>query len=213
MSPTRVSRRLSALRSSTMLVLCLLMLILCAAPAWAQSEPFIGQLALVPYNFAPRGWAFCNGQLLPINQNQALFSLLGTTFGGDGVTTFALPDLRGRVPISSGQGPGLSNYTLGEMGGLEVVTLTLAQIPAHTHAALCDTAVGSADRPAADLPARNAAGVPQYGQSANGVMSTQAIGSAGGGQPHENRQPFLTLNWIIALEGVFPTQNKATASK
>ncbi len=170
------------------------------------TDPFIGQLALVSFNFAPHGWAFCNGQILPISQNQALFSLIGTTYGGDGVTTFALPDLRGRVPLSSGQGPGLQNYVIGQTGGQEFVTLTLSQIPAHTHAAMCDTTVASTDAPAGMIPARNAGGVPQYGTNAAASMSSSAIGSAGGGQAHENRQPYITLNWIIALQGVFPTQ-------
>jgi microcystin-dependent protein len=169
------------------------------------SQPYIGELLLVPYNFVPVGWAACNGQLLPIQQNTALFSLLGTTYGGDGVTSFALPDLRGRVPISTGQAPGLQNYALGQTGGQESVTLTTAQMPAHTHGALCDTTVATTDRPGNALPARNAAAVPQYGTNGTGTLAGTAIASAGGGQPHENRPPFLTLQWIIATQGVFPT--------
>lgn len=178
------------------------------APASAQgSEPFIGQLALVPYNFAPKGWALCNGQILSIAQNTALFSLLGTTYGGNGTTTFALPDLRGRVPLSSGQGPGLNNYILGQTGGAETQTLTLNQIPAHTHLLIADTSVGTSERPNGALPARNAAGVPQYGTHSTGTMSAGGTQSAGGSQPHDNMQPYVTLNWIIALQGIFPSQN------
>jgi microcystin-dependent protein len=171
------------------------------------TEPFIGQLALVPYNFAPKGWALCNGQLLPINQNQALFSLLGTTYGGNGTTTFALPDLRGRVPVSSGQGPGLSNYDLGGMGGAETHTLTLNEMPAHTHMLGADTSVGTTERPGGALPSRNAAGVPQYGSAATTQLSAAAVQPSGSGLPHDIRQPYVTLNWIIALTGVFPARN------
>jgi microcystin-dependent protein len=178
------------------------------APSSAQgSEPFIGQLALVPYNFAPKGWALCNGQLLSIAQNTALFALIGTTYGGNGTTNFALPDLRGRVPLSSGQGPGLSNYVLGQASGAETQTLTLNQMPTHAHVLIADTSVGTSERPNGALPARNAAGVPQYGTSGTGTMSVAVVQSAGGNQPHDNMQPYLTLNWIIALQGIFPSQN------
>jgi microcystin-dependent protein len=147
-------------------------------------DPFLGQLALVPYNFAPKGWAFCNGQLLPINQNQALFALLGTSYGGNGQTTFALPDLRGRVPISAGQGPELESYALGQMGGSERVALTTGEVPALTHAP--------------DLHS----GKTQVGK---GKTSGCKVANTGSGQAHENRQPYLALNWIIALEGEFPS--------
>ena len=184
------------------------MIVATSSPSvFAQSEPFIGQLALVPYNFAPKGWALCNGQILSIAQNTALFSLLGTTYGGNGTTTFALPDLRGRVPISSGQGPGLSNYALGQTGGAETQTLTLGQIPAHTHALIADTSVGTSERPNGAIPARDAAGVPHYGTHPTGTMSSSGIQSSGGSQPHDTMQPYVTLNWIIALQGVFPSQN------
>lgn len=185
-----------------------LMLSTTTPPVLAQgSEPFIGQLALVPYNFAPRGWALCNGQLLSIAQNTALFSLLGTTYGGNGTTNFALPDLRGRVPVSSGQGPGLSSYLLGQTGGAETYTLTLNQMPAHSHILMADTSVGTSERPNGALPARNAAGVPQYGTQATGTMTSGALQSSGGGQPHDTMQPYVTLNWIIALQGIFPSRN------
>lgn len=170
-----------------------------------MNEAFIGQLLLVPYNFAPQGWAMCNGQLLSIAQNTALFSLLGTTYGGDGQTTFALPDLRGRVPLSSGQGPGLSNYTLGEAGGAESITLTAAQMPQHTHSANANAGDPTDTTPTNHVPAGGSTG--SYNAAANTVMSAGMIGPAGGSQPHENRQPYLTLNWIIALEGIFPSRS------
>lgn len=203
-----------------------------------MSEPFLGQIILVPYNFAPRGWAFCNGQLLPISQNTALFSLLGTTYGGNGQTTFALPDLRGRVPISSGQGLGLQNYVLGEVGGSEAVTLTTSQLPSHTHqlpahthqapahthqvTALTDSA--STGIPTDNLPAAAARGTNLYAPpSANtttmaptmiqsgGDLDTSSaapqVQSTGGSQPFDNRVPFLTLNYCIALQGIFPTRD------
>ena len=185
-----------------------IMLAALSSTVYCQStDPFIGQLALVPYNFAPKGWALCNGQILPINQNQALFALLGTTYGGDGVSTFGLPDLRGRVPISSGQGLGLSNYDLGEKGGSETHTLTINEMPAHTHLLSADSAVATTDKPGGAFPARNAAGVPQYGPTASTLLSASGVDPAGGGAPHDIRQPYLTLNWIIALQGVFPSRN------
>lgn len=168
-----------------------------------MSEPFVGQLALVPYNFAPSGWALCNGQLLSIQQNVALFSLLGTNFGGDGKSTFALPDLRGRVPISSGQGPGLTNYNLGDKGGLEQVVLSAAQMPAHTHALQVHNGKSDKTNPVGNLLANG----PAYSDEApNGSASPAAVATAGANAAHENRQPYLTLNWIISLFGVFPSR-------
>jgi microcystin-dependent protein len=187
-----------------------LALVLTALPPGAHaqgSEPFLGQLVLVPYNFAPKGWALCNGQLLSISQNTALFALLGTTYGGDGMTTFALPDLRGRVPVSSGQGPGLSNYDLGEQGGSETHTLTINELPAHTHALKADTSVGTTEKPGGSLLARNAAGIPQFGISPTTQLSALGVQPTGGGAPHDIRQPYVTLNWIIALQGIFPPRN------
>jgi len=174
-------------------------------------DPYLGELRLVPYNFAPQGWALCNGQLLSIAQNTALFSLLGTTYGGNGTTNFALPDLRGRVPISSGQGPGLSNYTLGETGGAETHTLTVAQMPIHTHSVSAATSVGSTDRPNNALLARNAAGVPQFGISSTTQLA--GVQSSGSSQPHNNLQPFVTLNWIIALQGIYPPRSGAEPAR
>ncbi len=172
----------------------------------ADGDPFLGEIALVPYTFAPQGWAFCNGQILPISQNTALFSLLGTTYGGDGISTFALPDLRGRVPISSGQGPGLSDYTVGQTGGEENHTLTVNEMPSHAHNAQGTTAVGLSDNPSNAVPAKNAAGIPQYGMGTLAPMAGAAIQSNGGGLPHNNLPPYLSMNYIIALVGIYPTR-------
>ena len=173
-----------------------------------MSEPFLGMIQIFPYNFAPRGWAFCSGQILPIAQNTALFSLIGTTYGGNGQTTFALPDLRGRVPISSGQGPGLSPYSLGQVGGVEAVTLLATQIAAHIHpfVPLANSGDATSGKPAGKFMAQSANAI--YAATQDGTqMGSQTTGSAGGSQPHENRQPFLTLNFCIALEGIFPSRN------
>lgn len=171
-----------------------------------MDEPFLGYIALVGFNFAPIGWAFCNGQLLPIAQNEALFSLLGTTYGGDGVTTFALPDLRGRVPIHNGQGPGLSPYVPGQLAGAEQVGLNVNQMASHPHLPQCTTDQGNSTGPGGAVWA-GTAGDNLYAASAPGIaLAPQAIGPAGGGQVHENRQPYLALNYIIALSGLFPTQ-------
>lgn len=169
-----------------------------------MAEPFIGQLMLVPYNFVPRGWAACDGSLLSIAQNSALFSLLGTTYGGNGTTTFALPDLRGRAPVSQGQGPGLQPYTLGETGGAESVTLLAAQMPAHNHLVHAQTGDANDGSPQNALPA----GQGSYQTGApNATMNSGMIAPAGGSQPHENRPPFLALQWIIALQGIFPSRS------
>jgi microcystin-dependent protein len=166
------------------------------------AEPFLGSIIIFGGNFAPRGWAFCSGQILPINQNTALFSLLGTTYGGNGQTTFALPDLRGRAPLHFGQGPGLANYDLGQVGGTENVTLLAGQMPAHTHAQPATAGDETTNRPNAAVPARGGvyAGAPDGSNLA-------ATTSAGGGQPHANVPPYLALNYIIALEGIFPSRN------
>lgn len=168
-----------------------------------MSEPFLGQLMLVPYNFAPKGWAFCAGQVMSIAQNSALFSLLGTTYGGDGITTFALPDLRGRVPLSSGQGPGLSPYQLGQTGGSESVTLLITEIPAHNHLVACYNGDAETSSPVNSLLANSTT----YASTADATMAPNMIGPSGGSQPHANVQPYLTLNWIIALEGIFPSRS------
>lgn len=178
-----------------------------AAPAEAalQQIEYIGEIRLFAGNFAPVGWEFCAGQLLPIAENEPLFTLIGTTYGGDGETTFALPDLRGRAPIHYGQGPGLSNYAIGESGGGEEVTLTVNQIPVHNHGAGASSGNGTSDDPAGRVPARNAAGVPQYGASPDNSLAAGALLPAGGSQPHNNMQPYLGINYIISLYGVWPS--------
>jgi microcystin-dependent protein len=167
-----------------------------------MAEPFIGSIILFAGNFAPRGWAFCAGQLLPIAQNTALFSILGTTYGGNGQTTFALPDLRGRAPIHPGQGPGLQSYDLGQVGGEETVTLGLTQIPAHQHQQPASNGEQDTNRPGNAVPARG--GV--YAASSDGA-ALDPTSPAGGNQPHDNRSPYLALNYIIAIEGIYPSRN------
>lgn len=167
-----------------------------------MGTPFLGEIKIVSFNFAPQGWAFCNGQLLPINQNQALFSLLGTQFGGNGQTTFALPDFRGRVPIHMGSG-----FTVGQRSGEEVHTVTQSEMPAHNHfVAASNLADGTnVNVPGGNFPATD----PQnpYRSTVNTSMFPGSITNVGGSQPHENRQPFLVLGFIIALIGIFPSRN------
>ena len=171
-----------------------------------MSEPFIGEIRIVGFGYPPRGWAPCNGQLLPIAQNQALFSILGTTYGGNGQTTFALPNLQGRVALSSGQGPGLSNYTLGQSAGGVVVTLNANQIPSHTHQAMGNNTQGTANTPTGNDWAVSAQGDNMYAPAGDTRMNPGAIGSNGGGQPHNNVQPSLSLMFVIALVGIFPSR-------
>jgi microcystin-dependent protein len=176
--------------------------------ARADGDPFLGEIALVGFNFEPAGWALANGQLLLIAQNTALFSLLGTTYGGNGINTFALPDLRGRVPLHLGQGPGLSDYVIGQVGGVEAITLIVNEIPAHSHLVNASAANGTSDTPTNAIPGRNASGVPDYSSAApNTTMAPATIAPAGGSQPHENRPPFLVMNYVIALQGIFPSRN------
>lgn len=167
-------------------------------------EPFIGQIIMFAGSFAPRGWALCDGQLLPISSNSALFSILGTTYGGDGKTTFALPDLRGRVPLHPGQGPGLSRRTLGQKGGEESVTLTVHQIPSHNHAVNASDTTGNVRQPTDALLAQDANYTNARGDV---VMNASMIGNTGGSQSHDNMQPYLGVNFIIALVGLFPSRN------
>lgn len=177
-----------------------------------MASPFLGEIKLFAGNFAPRGWAFCNGQLLSIAQNSALFALLGTIYGGDGVTTFALPDLRGRVPVHLGQGPGLSNYPQGTTGGAETVTLAVTQIPSHAHTLNASDLPGAATSPANNFiaepnPGLGKAANPAFNSSASTTLAPGAVSATGGGQAHENRPPYLTLNYIISLQGIFPSRN------
>lgn len=173
-----------------------------------MSNPFLGEIRMFAGNFAPVGWAMCNGQTLAISTNTALFSLLGTTYGGNGQTTFALPDLRSRVPVHPGQGNGLSPYVLGEIGGTENVTLLTGQIPVHNHGVNCNTGAGTQASPASGFPAVESTGTSlDYAASSNGTMNPAMIGNAGSGQPHANIQPYLCVNFIIALQGIFPSRN------
>jgi microcystin-dependent protein len=170
------------------------------------SEPFVGEIRMFGFNFPPQGWAFCDGQLLPISQNAALFSLLGTTYGGDGVTTFALPDLRSRVPISQGQGDGLSSYAEGQAGGTETVTLAAAQMPAHTHSVNASSSPAASERPAGRVLARSPGHSYIPEPDTDTVMNAKMLGDAGNSQPHDNIQPYLVLNFCIALLGIFPAR-------
>lgn len=167
------------------------------------SEPFVAEIVMFPFNFVPRGYARCDGQLLPISRNTALFSLLGTTYGGDGKSTFALPNLNGRVAIGAGQGQGLSLYDLGQTGGSETTTLTEAELPAHQHtlALTYSPELGTLGSPANAYLASNGSGEPQYEASGTGYTASGAVGSA---EPHNNMQPYLGLSYCIALQGVFP---------
>jgi microcystin-dependent protein len=167
-----------------------------------MAEPFLSEIRIMSFNFAPKGWALCNGQLLPINQNQALFSLLGTTYGGDGRVNFALPDLQGRVAIHEGSG-----HTLGERGGEQGHTLSIAETPTHTHSLNATTVAASAAVPGGNVLGASAATDPIYGSPANLVsMDASSLTNVGGSQAHLNMQPFLVLNFTIALQGIFPSQ-------
>ena len=174
-----------------------------------MADPFIGEIRAVGFNFAPTGWAQCNGQLLAISQNTALFSLLGTYYGGDGKTTFALPNLQGYAPMDQGSGPGLSTRVVGEMGGEPSVTLLTPQMPAHTHAA-ANAAASTADAPTNAVFGGGGRGKEPAFAPATGsttLMNGAAVGTAGGNQPHNNMPPYLVLNFIIALQGVYPSRS------
>jgi len=169
--------------------------------------PFVGQIMMVGFSFNPSGWALCNGQLLPIADNDALFNLIGTTYGGDGQTTFGLPDLRGRVPIHQGTGPGLSTYVIGQMGGFEAPTLTVNQLAQHQHVF---NPAASQNEPTSDRPDNAYPAVGGYYASttnSSSPMGAPTLAAAGGSQPHNNRQPFLGINFIISLFGIFPSRS------
>lgn len=175
-----------------------------------MAEPFIGEIKMVGFNFAPQGWAFCDGALLSIQQNSALFSLLGTYYGGDGRSTFGLPDLRGRVPIHQGQGPGLSQYVLGELAGSETVTVTPGQMPAHNHLIEAASDPGNTRSAGGAVLAKEAAGqtaVYNTTAAAGTPLRSDSMTMSGGNQPHPNVQPFLCVNFIIALVGIYPTRS------
>ena len=170
-----------------------------------MSTPFVGEIRMVGFNFAPQGWALCNGQILAIAQNDVLFTLIGTTYGGDGQNTFALPDLQGRIPVHMGSGPGLSSRVIGQAGGSENVTLTTDQLTAHTHTSQAHSANGSQSSPQNGLWA----GSPAAGYSANAAsipMNNTLIGATGGSQPHTNVMPFQAINFVISLFGIYPSQ-------
>lgn len=173
-----------------------------------MAQPYVGEIRMFAGNFAPNGWMFCEGQILPISENEVLFQLIGTTYGGDGQSTFALPDLQGRVPIHMGTGSGLSTYQLGENGGVESVTLTTQQIPIHTHPALCVTSGGSASSDPTNGLWQNSDSLQYSNLPADAFMGASPIMTSpvGGSQPHENQVPFLCVNYIISLFGIFPSQ-------
>jgi microcystin-dependent protein len=174
------------------------------------ADPFVAEIRIFPFNFAPTGWAWCNGQLMPISQNTALFSLLGTTYGGDGKSTFALPDLQGRAAMHPGQGPGLSLHDLGETGGSETVTLLESEIPAHAHVARVSNQQGDIQQPSPTTSIGRPVGAVPFVPGPNPPfvsMSDPGLAPAGGDQPHNNLQPYLTLYFNIALQGVFPPRS------
>ncbi len=172
-----------------------------------MADPFVAEIRIFPFNFAPRGWAWCDGQLLPLSQNTALFSLLGTTYGGNGKSNFALPDLQGRAPMQPGQGPGLSLHDLGETGGSETVSLLESEIPSHSHAMSGQNSNANLNDPAGAVLARAFGGGNLYKTPAGASIATlsdQSLAPAGGDQPHNNLMPYLTFYFCIALQGVFP---------
>jgi microcystin-dependent protein len=198
------------MRRIRLLACGLVLAALAPLPVRAQSEPYIGQLMLVAYGYCPNGWAEASGQLLAIAQNQALFALIGTYYGGNGQTNFALPDLRGRVPVHVGQGPGLTPRTIGEAGGTESVTLLQSQMPAHAHALLGTTEPADAASPTnAALATKARTTVYRAGAAPDTTLQGGSVAAAGGSQPHDNMPPYLAMRWCIALQGIFPTQNFA----
>jgi microcystin-dependent protein len=174
-----------------------------------MADPFVAEIRIFPFNFAPKGWAWCDGQLLPLSQNTALFSLLGTTYGGDGKSNFALPDLQGRSPMHPGQGPGLSLHDLGEMGGSETVTLLESEIASHPHTMRASADPANAQAPSSAVTFARASGGSAYSTTTTGLvaMAGEALAPAGGDQPHNNLQPYLTFYFCIALQGVFPPRS------
>ena len=165
-----------------------------------MGTPYLGEIRVVSFNFAPKGWALCNGQLLPINQNQAIFSLLGTTYGGNGQTNFALPNLQARIPMHNGAG-----FTQGQVGGESAHTLTLSELPSHTHLVTASSSTANQSTPGGYTPA--ATSKAAYGTQLDTPMLAGAVSQVGGSQPHDNMSPYLTLNFVIALQGIFPSRN------
>jgi microcystin-dependent protein len=170
-----------------------------------MADPFVAEIRIFPFNFAPKGWAWCNGQLLPISQNTALFSLLGTTYGGDGKSTFALPDMQGNAPMHPGQGPGLSLHDLGEMSGSENVTLLESEMPSHSHGQMANITIATKSIPTGNSFAKGSSMIPYLAAGQPTVnLAAQTVAPAGSSFPHNNMQPYLTLYFNIALQGVFP---------
>ncbi|MHB8644751.1 MAG: phage tail protein [Thermomicrobiales bacterium] len=172
-----------------------------------MGSPYIGEIRMFAGNFAPQGWAFCDGSVLPITGNETLFTLIGTTYGGDGVSTFALPDLRGRVPIHQGTDPFGNIYTIAQNGGVEQVALTTNQIPTHTHPFLASTNIANQSAVAGNVLAQPAAATIYYPAAGAVSLNANSIGTTGGSQPHDNHQPYLGINFIISLFGIYPSQN------
>jgi len=170
------------------------------------ANPFVAEIRIFPFNFPPKGWAFCDGQILPLSQNTALFALLGTTYGGDGKSNFALPNMQGNAPMHPGQGPGLSLHDLGEMGGVETVTLLQSEIPVHTHMVKAASTVADTNSPSPGVVLARSSNATAYQSTISNLtnFAPQALAPAGGSLPHNNMQPYLTLNFCIALQGVFP---------
>ncbi len=171
-----------------------------------DSEPYIGQINIFGFSFAPIGWAKCNGQILNINGNTALFSLLSNYYGGNGTTTFALPDFRGRIPVHMGQGSGLSNYIIGETTGDESIILQSSEIPSHTHSIGINSGIGTTPNPSNSYPAQNAEGIGAYADTPNLLLNSSAVGDTGSGNAHNNIQPVLSINFCIATQGLFPSR-------
>ena len=173
-----------------------------------MGEPYVGEIRMFGGNFAPAGWMFCQGQTLPISENETLFNLIGTTYGGDGQETFNLPDLQGRAPMHMGQGPGITqNYQEGEAAGVESVTLTTNQIPIHNHAFAVNSAIGTDTNPNNKFMSASLTGKAYYAATPDKFMFNQILSPAGGSQPHDNMQPYLCISFIISLFGIFPSQN------
>ena len=189
-------------------LLCLLIAVSCLSVQFAKAqayEPYLGEIQFVAFNFPPQGWALCDGQLLPISQNTALFSLLGTTYGGDGKSNFALPNMQGNAPMHPGQGPGLSLHDLGETGGSNTVTLLQSEMPAHSHTWTASNQDATDQSPVNELFAGGVGGIAMYAAPGSVTqLAPNALNPAGGDQPHNNMMPYLTLNFCIALQGVYP---------
>ncbi len=172
-----------------------------------MADQFVAEIRMFACNFAPQGWALCQGQLMPISQNTALFSLLGTNYGGDGRSTFGLPNLQGAVPMGYGQGAGLSPRQIGEQGGSDTVTLLQSEMPAHTHTVACNSGDGDQYGPTGNFPATDTGGNNLFANSANALMAPGTIAPVGGNLPHSNLQPYLVMNYCIALQGIFPPRS------